>query len=147
MKKPVLGAFLNGVPDVENLFPILSDLHTRGDVEVRVFVTSGLWWREPRVREVLKASGVKMLLRHNRLMKMPWYYKRLLHQVDAMLVISDPKTDETAYSKRSSDICALQKPTFWVQHGVAQNKITYSSEGGDVDFSSEIVFFWIDQSY
>ena len=40
MKKPVLGAFLNGVPDVENLFPILSDLHARGDVEVRVFVTS-----------------------------------------------------------------------------------------------------------
>jgi hypothetical protein len=147
MKKPVLGAFLNGVPDVENLFPILSDLHARGDVEVRVFVTSGLWWREPRVREVLKASGVKMLLRHNRLMKMPWYYKRLLRDVDAMLVIGDPKIDTSIFGKRSAAMIPLGKPTFWMQHGVIQNKIAQTLDGAVTDFYSDPIFYWVDPSH
>ena len=142
--RPRLGAFLNGVPDVENLFPILSDLHKRDRIDLRLFVTTGLWLRDTRVRRQLKTSGVPIILRPNRLMKARFFYSRLLKTVDHMLVIGDPKLDTSAFGKRSRYFIEAGMPSIWVQHGVTQHLVAYSADDPASDYHSDPLFYWED---
>ena len=142
--RPVLGAFLNGVPDVENLFPILQPLHDRGRVALQLFVTTGLWRRERRARTLLRASGIPLRLRPNRLLKAPFYYRRLFGQVDGMLVIRDPKIDMSVFRDRVRAIADYKLPTIWVQHGVVQFRVAYSPDDSPTEFHSDPILYWED---
>lgn len=145
--RPVLGAFLNGVPDVENLFPILQPLHERGRVALQLFVTTGLWRRERRARALLRASGIPLRLRPNRLLKAPFYYRRLFGQVDGMLVIGDPKIDTSVFRPRSRAMVAARLPTIWVQHGVIQYRVAYSPDDTPTEFHSDPILYWEDAAH
>jgi hypothetical protein len=120
VRRPFLGALLNGVPDVENLYPVLAGLRDGGRVELDLFVTSGLWRREARVRKLLRGSGMAYRVRPNKLMKAGVYYRRLLRGVDRLLVIGDPCNDESVFGARGRYIREAGIPTIHMQHGVIQ---------------------------
>lgn len=143
-RRPRLGAFLNGLPDVENLFPILAELQARGRIDLQLFVPTGLWRRERRVRKLLKASGIALLLRPNRLLKARFYYSRLLQSVTRMLVIGDPKLDTSIFGTRSRYYIEAGVPSIWVQHGVIQNRVAYSPDDAPTDFHSDPIFYWVE---
>lgn len=145
-RRPILGAFLNGVPDVENLYPILAGLRDGGRVELDLFVTSGLWRREARVRKLLRGSGMAYRVRPNKLMKAGVYYRRLLRGVDRLLVIGDPCHDESVFGARGRYIKDAGIPTIYMQHGVIQQHLTYSDDGSATEFHSDPVFLWEDPS-
>lgn len=143
---PCLGAFLNGLPDVENLFPILAELQARGRIDLQLFVTTGLWRREPRVRKLLRQSGIPVLLRPNRLLKARFYYSRLLKRVNRMLVIGDPKIDTSVFGPRSRYYIEAGLESIWLQHGVIQNLVAFSPDDTATDFHSDPIFYWEDPS-
>jgi hypothetical protein len=142
MTRPRLGVFLNGVPDVENLWHLIAHLHAAGRIEVVAFVTSALMRREPRVRALFQAAGLTPLVRPNRLMKWRFWYARALRGIDRVLVIGDPATDQTAFAVRGHWIAAQGLPSTFVQHGVIQDGITYVQTPRRLNFHSDQIFLW-----
>lgn len=142
MTRPRLGVFLNGLPDVENLWPLIARLHGAGRIEVVAWVTSALMRREPRVRALFQAAGLQPVVRPNRLMKWRFWYARALRGIDRMLVIADPVTDRTAFAARGRWIAAQGIPCSFVQHGVIQDGVTYVQRPQRVDFHSDQIFLW-----
>ncbi len=142
MTKPRLGVFLNGLPDVENLWPLLAYLHAGGQIDMTCFVTTALLRREPRVRGLFQGVGLVPVVRPNRLMKWRFWYARALRDIDRMLVIGDPATDRSAFGARSRWIAVQGLPSTFVQHGVIQDGVTYVQTPRRVEFHSDQIFLW-----
>lgn len=137
-----VGAFLNGLPDFETLFPILARLATRPEVSLRVYATSSLIWGERRVRPCLAQAGISPIVRPNRLMKFASWYRRALDGLDAALVLSDPLNDRTGHGDRTRTMAELGLPTIYLQHGVIQTDLTFRAHDRPIDFHSDLIFLF-----
>lgn len=142
MTRPRLGVFLNGLPDVENLWHLIARIHAEGRMEVVAFVPGALLRREPRVRGLFQAVGLQPVVRPNRLMKWRLWYARALAGIDRLLVIADPATDRTGFAARSRWIAAQGLPTTFVQHGAIQEGLTYMQTPRRIGFHSDQLILW-----
>jgi len=73
-KKPIILAYLNGMPDVESIYPILARLHKRGHAQVKALVHSKLMKKEPRLYDAFEAFGFMPELSSKLRMKL--FYKK-----------------------------------------------------------------------
>jgi hypothetical protein len=135
-----IGAFLNGLPDFEALFPLLNVLADRGHLGLEVFMTSALARKEPRALPLLTGAGITPLVRPNRWLK--HFYRPYLSRFDILLGLSDPLTDGTAHGRRTAAIARAGLPCISVQHGVIQRDWTYSRTGAPLPWASGLVLLY-----
>jgi len=130
-----ISVFLNGMPEFENLFPVAARLQARGRVEPVCYTPLEATWREPRLRQLIRQSGLSVTVRPNRMFKaFPGHY---LARADANLTMLDPLLDNGPNRPRSKEILARKIPSILVQHGVIQRHIAVRVDMDDVDYWSD----------
>jgi hypothetical protein len=117
-----LGVFLNGVAEFETLFHILTRLHQRGRIRLKIYMPGGLPRRVPRVTRAIAEAGLPVDIRPNFALKRA--HGRWFRGMDAVLDLSDPDYDATAYAARTNALRDLGVPLIFVQHGGNQGFLT-----------------------
>lgn len=140
--RPKLGVFVNGIPDFENLYHLLWRLKARGRIDLRVFTTSGLLRLEPRTRALFRGAALDPVIRPNRLMKWPVWYRRVLRDLDMVLTLGDPLNDQSNHGHRTAHMADIGLPTIYAQHGVIQEDVTYRKHDRTIDFHSGLIFLF-----
>ncbi len=134
-----LGAYLNGLPDMEALFPLLEVLHKRGEVQPVLFATTALLRRDSRIRARLQASGIPFSVWPNRILKMAsWPF---FDRFDLHIGLTDPASDTSGHAARLKRISARGIPHIYVQHGVVQRGLTYVDDQTP-DWASDLVLLF-----
>lgn len=117
-----LGVFLNGVAEFETLFHILTRLQERGKVRLKIYMPPGLPRRVPRAARAIAEADLPVIKRPN------WALKRghahWFKGMDAVMDLSDPDHDETAYKARTHALRDAGIPLIFVQHGGNQGFMT-----------------------
>lgn len=137
MSKPRLLFFFNGLPEYEALFHIALGLKKRDRVEPVCFAPWEPLRREPRLRPMIKQSGLKVTIRPNRWLKL--FPKRWLNQGDCVITMADPTLDQSPSRPRSEAMLDLKMPTVFVQHGVVQTNLNVSPDQDNIDYSSSLL--------
>ena len=140
--QPRLGAFLNGLPDFENLFGLLRRLQERGRTDLRIWATSALLRAEPRAAKLLRDAGLPVRVRPNQLMKARPWYLRALADMDALISLGDPAIDTTSFRHRLRAAQDAGLPIAFLQHGVIQGNTTYSMSGHPLDYASRLILLF-----
>ncbi len=109
MAKPRLIFFFNGLPEYEALFNIARRLLARGKVEPVCISPSEVLRREPRLRPMIVASGLKVTVRPSRWIKL--FPKRWLRLGDAAITMVDPTMDNSPI--RRCSMCISPMPIPW----------------------------------
>lgn len=142
MAKKRLLFFFNGLPEFETMFQIACRLQARGRVEPVCFGPSAVLRREPRLRPLVAASGLKVAFRPSRLLKlMP---RRLLAQGDWAMTLLDPAMDFSASRPRSLAMLEAGMPTIFLQHGVMQTELNCDSDPRGLRYSAKLLLTWED---
>lgn len=139
---PKLGVFVNGIPDFENLYHLLWRLKARGNVDLRVYSTTGLLRMDPRTRALFARAQLDPVVRPNRVLKWPIWYRRALKGLDAALSLGDPLNDQSNHGHRTAHMAEIGLPTIYFQHGVIQEDLTYRKHDRAIDFHSALIFLF-----
>lgn len=147
-ERPVRGVFVNGTPDFENFYHLLGRLHARGNVDLRVFLTSVLLRLDPCIRPLVAEAGFRAIIRLNRLMKWPFRYRRAIGSFNAALGLGDPWNDRSNLCHRTRHMAEIGLPTIYLQHGVIKEDMTYPRAGRDVPVAlySGLIYLFEDLS-
>lgn len=126
LDKFTLGAYLSGLPEFETLFPLLKRLNERGELELKIFLSSKLCRIEPRAPKLLNELRMPYRLLNSNRMK--------FRELNAVLLISDPYMDNPrSHKKRNRYLVKSKLPSIYFQHGVIQSNV-------NCDFLSELDF-------
>lgn len=139
-QKPVLLAYLNGMPDVESTYPVLARLHQRGKVTVKSFVYSKLLKKEPRLKLSFEHEGLHPVSASKLRMKL--MFKRDINAADAVLNIADANWDKTTRRQRNLHVKSIGKQSIFLQHGAYQIGINGAREDEPISFYSQKALFW-----
>jgi len=96
--KPKLLAYLNGLPDVESLYPVLSLLQKRSKLDIKVVVYSKLLRKEPRLKNAFVNQNLIPEKGSKFSMKLAFWSE--IKKTDAVLTIADPNNDTTTRKQR-----------------------------------------------
>ncbi|MEY8098724.1 hypothetical protein AB9F29_15065 [Falsihalocynthiibacter sp. S25ZX9] len=138
--KPVLLAYLNGMPDVESTYPVLARLHKRGNVDVRAFVYSKLLRKEKRLTQAFNSEGFMPEPASKWRMKL--FYKSDINKADAVLTIADPNWDSTTRKQRGTHIRTNGQQSIFLQHGAYQLGVNGPLTDGPMAYYSQRLLFW-----
>jgi hypothetical protein len=139
--KPVLLAYLNGMPDIESTYPVLARLHARGRVQVRALVYSKVLRKEPRLPAAFLAHG--LVPEPTSKLAMKFFFHKEIRTADGVLTIADANWDTTSRQRRSNLIRSLGKRSFFLQHGAYQLGINGARPNGTpMNFYSQHLLFW-----
>lgn len=139
-KKPIILAYLNGMPDVESVYPILARLHERGHIQVKALVYSKLMKKEPRLYDAFEAFGFMPELSSKLRMKL--FYKKDIREANTVLTIADPLWDTTTRKQRGKYMISINKPPIYVQHGVYQRGINARWIKEPMHYHSSRLLLW-----
>ena len=139
--KPKLLSYLNGMPDVESLYPVLAVINKRNKLDLTIIVYSKLLRKEPRLKvafekaQLVPKSGSKFS------MKLAFWNK--IKQADAVLTISDPNNDTTTRKQRGVYMKKIGKKSIFLQHGVFQVAVNEEIRPGvALDYYSSQLLLW-----
>lgn len=138
--KLVLLAYLNGLPDVEALYPVLARLHQRNLVEVRALAAPKLLRNEPRLKEAFARHGLAPTSASKFRMKLN--YRRDIRAADAVLSIADPRWDTAARRHRSAYIAKRGQTNIFLQHGAYQMGVNVPWTAAAMPYYSQKLLFW-----
>ncbi|MCV2872376.1 hypothetical protein OEZ71_08720 [Defluviimonas sp. WL0050] len=139
-EKPVLLAYLNGMPDFESTYPVLARLHKRGRVTVRALVYSKLLRKEVRLRGVFDKEGFAPEPASKLRMKL--LYQRNIREADAVLTIADPYWDTTTRKQRGTYMAKIGQQSIFLQHGAYQVGVNARKIEGPMEYYSQQILFW-----
>lgn len=139
-EKPIVLAYLNGMPDVESTYPVLARLNERGRVNVKSLIYSKLIRKEPRLLKVFEAYGLKPTPASKLRMKL--FYQRDIRESDTVLTIADPLWDSTTRKQRGSYMVKINKPPIYLQHGVYQRGINARWVDKPMHYYSSRLLLW-----
>lgn len=108
---------------MEGFFHVLAALQTNDKVNLRVFVPSGYFRREPRALRLFEDARISPVVHSNTVLKRfhRWWFRGL----DAIVAISDPLTDRTVYRHRHTAAVAEELPIIFVQHSAVQGGLNF----------------------
>jgi hypothetical protein len=139
--KPTLLTYLNGLPDVESIYPILVTLNNRAKINIKVIVYSKLLRKEPRLVEAFQKYNLFPIKGSKFSMKFAFW--KDINKADAILTISDPNFDTTTRKQRSYYIKKIQKKSVFVQHGVYQIGVNEEpTPGQSINYYSSKLLLW-----
>lgn len=139
-EKPLLLAYLNGMPDFESTYPVLARLQHRGHVRVRALVYSKLLRKERRLQPVFERMGFAPEPASKLRMKL--LYQRDIRQADAVLTIADPNWDTITRKPRGTYMKKIGKPSIFLQHGAYQVGVNARRIEGEMEYFSDQLLFW-----
>lgn len=138
--KPTLLAWLDGMPEVENLYPLLDLLHRRKNIHVTALISRRTMGHEPRLREAFTA-GLKPIPATTWRMKR--FTNRDMSRADAVIGLSDPAHDRSAKVQRSARLLATNKPAIFLQHGALQMGVNLPwPNTGPMDYAAQRLLLW-----
>ena len=139
--KPTLLTYLNGLPDVESIYPILVTLNNREKINIKIIVYSKLLRKEPRLidafinENLIPEKGSKFS------MKLAFWSE--IKNADAILTIADPNNDTTTRKQRGVYMKKISKKSIFLQHGVFQVGVNKEIEvGKPLDYYSSKLLLW-----
>jgi hypothetical protein len=139
--KPKLLSYLNGLPDVESLYPILAKIYHRKNLDVKVIVYSKLLRKELRLNEAFKRNGFVPEKGSKLSMKLAFWNE--IKKSDAVLTIADPNFDTTTRRQRGAYMKKIGKRSIFLQHGVFQVGINEEViQGEKLDYYSSALLLW-----
>jgi hypothetical protein len=138
--KPLLLAYLNGMPDFESTYPVLARLHARGRVNVRALVYSKLLRKEPRLAEVFDEYG--FVPEAVSKIRMKLWYRKDIRDSDAVLTIADPYWDTTTRKQRGTYMRKIGHQSIFLQHGAYQRGVNARFIETPMAYFSQKVLFW-----
>jgi len=139
-KKPQLLTYLNGMPDIESMYPVLARLHARGKINVRAFVYSKQLRKETRLSEAFQSYGFIPELGSK--LSIKFFFQKAMREADAVLSISDPLWDSPSRKRRANYLFKLNKPCIFLQHGAYQLGVNGRLTDGDMNYYSKKLLFW-----
>jgi len=139
--KPKLLAYLNGLPDVESLYPVLSLLQKRSKLDIKVVVYSKLLRKEPRLKNAFVNQNLIPEKGSKFSMKLAFWSE--IKKTDAVLTIADPNNDTTTRKQRGDYMKKINKKSIFLQHGVFQVGVNEEIEvGKPLDYYSSKLLLW-----
>jgi len=139
-KKIQLLAYLNGMADVENIYPILARIHVRNRLDVRAIVYSKLLKKEIRLKETFERNGLTPEIGSK--LSMKFLFRSDIRKSDAILTKEDPYWDTTTRHRRAKYLIKLGKPSIFLQHGAYQLGVNSRLIKGKMDYYSPKLLFW-----
>lgn len=138
----MLGVFISGLPEFENLYRTLRRMQVSGVFGQRVFVMSGRPPIESRIRQIVTKAGLNVVIQPGRLMKPPVCHRRKNAELELALCLGDPRSDHSNHDRRTLHIAQGSLPTVYLQQGVISEDITYprSERNRPVALYSELIF-------
>lgn len=138
--KPTLLAWLDGMPEVENLYPLLNLLHARGHIHVTALISRRVMGHEPRLRECF-TGGLKPVPATTWRMKR--FTARDMGRATAVIGLSDPAHDRSAKVKRSARVLAANMPSIFLQHGALQMGVNVPwPNTPPMDYAAKRLLLW-----
>ncbi len=139
--KPTLLTYLNGLPDIESIYPILVTLNNRAKINIKVIVYSKLLRKEPRLVEAFQKNNLFPIMGSKFSMKFAFW--KDINKADAVLTISDPNFDTITRKQRSYYIKKTHKKSIFVQHGVYQIAVNKEPiPGQSINYYSSKLLLW-----
>lgn len=139
-RKPVLLAWLDGLPEVENLYPLLALLNERDRIGLRVLVSRAVMRREPRLEQAFGERGLHPIVAGQYRMKR--FTGRDIAAADAAISLSDPARDLSTKHKRSARLFAAGMPSIFLQHGALQAGLNVPLPKTLPGFASRLLLLW-----
>ncbi len=140
LSRPTLLTWLDGMPEVENLYPLLNLLQKRGNIHVHALISRRVMGREPRLREAFTA-GLKPIPATTWRMKR--FTTRDMTRADAVIGLSDPAHDRSAKHKRSTRVLAANLPAIFLQHGALQMGVNVPwPDTPPMDYAAQRLLLW-----
>jgi len=139
--KPTLLTYLNGLPDVESIYPILVTLNNREKINIKIIVYSKLLRKEPRLKDTFINENLIPEKGSKFSMKLAFWSE--IKNADAILTIADPNNDTTTRKQRGVYMKKISKKSIFLQHGVFQVGVNKEIEvGKPLDYYSSKLLLW-----
>ncbi len=138
--RPALAIFVNGLADLETLYPVALGLSKRGEVRPYLYVTRKMARLEPRLLPMLVDSGLQYAVASGIRLKV--FYHDLLRRFDAALVLTDPLHDRAAGARRAKTLMRIGTPTIFIQHGVLQKNLNWGRQESRIEYYSKLLLLF-----
>lgn len=119
--RPRLLTWLDGLPTIEAVAPLLARIQARDRIDVRIFLPAGKFPRESAVARQLDRLGLTHVAVSRLRSKL--LFQRDLNSGDAVLVLNDPAFDDSSRRFRSYMLRRSGKPVVFLQHGAFQRGV------------------------
>lgn len=140
---PRLLTWLDGLPTIEAVAPLLARIQARGVIEVRIFLPAGKFPSESAVAQELDSLGLTYVAVSRVRSKL--LFQKDLSSGQAVLVTEDPALDRSSRRLRSQMVRKSGKPVIFLQHGAFQcgvNAPVQSSAEAPLNYHSDLLLLW-----
>ncbi len=140
VRKPVLLAYLNGMPDFESMYPLLAVLAARGRIDVRTIIYAKLLRKGPRLKAAFERYGHWPEAASK--WRLKFFFQEPIRNADALLGISDPTSGLWSRRARGKYIVRVGKPSIFLQHGVYQVGVNARRAPEPMRYYSDLLLLW-----
>jgi len=131
------------MPAFDSCVPLMIRLHKRGKVDVKIIINHRLIKIDPRIKQILEASGVTYVVKS--LLQIEIFSWLQIARSDFILTHSDPIAYGGKFRPRDTFIKRLKKNVVFIQHGMVQQGLQTKGELRDVwDYYSQTLLIWAD---
>ena len=129
------------MPAFDSCVPLMIHLHKRGKVDVKIIINHRLIKIDPRIKQILEASGVTYVVKS--LLQIEIFSWLQIARSDFILTHSDPIAYGGKFRPRDTFIKRLKKNVVFIQHGMVQQGLQTKGELRDVsDYYSQTLLIW-----
>ena len=140
---PRLLTWLDGLPTIETVAPLLARIQARGRVDVRIFLPAGKFRPESAVARQLDALGLTYVAVSRLRSKLLFHSD--LRSGEGVLVLDDPALDRSSRRFRSRMIRKSGLPVIFLQHGAFQGGVNSPLDAmttAPLDFRADSLLLW-----